>query len=427
MKLPIIAGCLIVCANPALAQNVQEASLSFTLNTVFVAICAILVMWMAAGFAMVEAGFVRAKSVVNQCAKNLGLFAIATLSFALIGFGLMFPDGNWIVPGVLGNSGNVSLGSVATDASGTEGRGVALAVELFFQTMFCAAIASIVSGSLAERMKLIPFFLFTAVLTAVIYPIQASWAWGGGFLATEFGFQDLAGSTVIHVVGGVAALTGTLVLGARAGRFQDGETMAMDSFNLPLATLGALILWMGWFGFNAGSYLAVATVPDAVNVSRILLNTNLAGAGGVVVAALVSYFRYDRFDLSFLINGALGGLVSITAEPLFPSPLLATMIGMAGGLIVVWAVILLDSLKIDDVVGAIPVHLFCGVWGTLAVVISNPDATLFGQLASVGIIIAFVGVTTGALWLLLAGTIGIRVSLQSEVQGTDESEMVIRI
>jgi Amt family ammonium transporter len=422
-----LAGLLSVSANPALAQSAQSATYDFSINTFFVAICAILVMWMMAGFTVVEAGFVRSRSVVNQCAKNIGLFAIASTCFFLVGYGLMFPKGDWIIPGILGFSGAVEIAPVATENATFAGQERAGGTIVFFQMMFCATIASIVSGALAERMKLISFFIFTAFLTAIIYPIQASWAWGGGFLETDLGFKDLAGSTVIHVAGGVAALTGTLVVGARQGRFVDGRKVAMKSFNLPLATLGALILWMGWFGFNAGSYLSIVTDADAANVSRILLNTNLAGAAGVLGAATISYFRFGRFDLSFMINGALAGLVSITAEPLYPSPVLAMTIGLTGGLIVVWAVILLEQLQIDDVVGAIPVHFFCGIWGTMAVVLSNPDATVWGQLASLSVVIAFVGTSTYAVWFLIDKTIGVRVSAQTEEIGIDESEMIMDI
>lgn len=422
------AAGLALISGPALAQDLQGASLEFTLNTLFLVICAILVMWMAAGFAMVEAGFVRSKSVVNQCAKNIGLFGVATISFLMVGHGLMFPEGNWIIPNLVGYSGAVQLGSVAQDSNAVaNGKTHAVAATVMFNMVFCATVASIVSGSLAERMRLLPFFLFTAVLTAVIYPIQASWTWGGGFLDTAFGFQDVAGGTVIHVTGGVAALTGSIVLGARNGRFKNGKTIAMTSYNLPLATLGALILWMGWFGFNAGSYLSFSSEGDASNVARILLNTNMAGAAGLVVAACVSYGRHNRFDVSYLINGALAGLVSITAEPLYPTPILAMSIGMIGGLIVVWTVVLLEYLEIDDVVGAIPVHLFCGIWGTVAVLLSNPEATVFGQIGSLIVVILFMTFTTYALWTLLRVTIGIRVSAENEEIGTDETEMVLKI
>lgn len=420
-----IAAIAALFAGPAAAQQASSGVSSFVMNTLFIVFCGVLVMWMTAGFAMIEAGFVRSKNVVNQCAKNIGLFAIASTAFILTGYGFMFPNGAWIMPGFVGFDGAITIEDVAESSADFIGRGHAGAGDIFFQSMFCVAVASIVSGAVAERVKLLPFFIFTALLTAVIYPIQASWTWGGGFLASDFGFKDLAGSTVVHVVGGVAALTGAMFVGARNGRFVDGKKVGLGHYSLPLATIGALILWMGWYGFNAGSYLSFSTDADATNVSRIFLNTNLAAAGGVIAAAFVSYFRDYRFDLSFMLNGALGGLVSITAEPLFPSPFAAFVIGMGGGLILFWAVQLLDYFKIDDVVGAIPVHLFCGIWGTLVVGFTNPDATFIGQLSSVLIVIAYVGIASSAVWFILKETIGIRVTSDTEEVGIDESEYVL--
>lgn len=421
------AAGLALIAGPALAQDATISPIQFNMNTLFLIICGILVMWMAAGFAMVEAGFVRTQSVVNQCAKNIGLVAIASVCFLVFGYGFMFPGNDWIIPGVLGHSGMVSIVEVADAGADFGTKSHADGSIVFFQMMFCAAVASIVSGSLAERMRLVSFFIFTLLMTGVIYPVQASWVWGGGFLDAQFGFKDLAGSTSIHVVGGVAALTGSIALGARAGRYVDGVKVPMTSFNLPIATLGALILWMGWFGFNAGSYLSFSSEPDASNVARILLNTNMAAAGGVITAAFISYLQNFRFDLSFMINGALGGLVAITAEPLFPSPVMAIVIGMVGGMVVYWALQLLEYLKIDDVVGAIPVHLFAGAWGTLAVVLSNPDATLMGQLIGLAVIIAYVTLASGFVWVVLKKTIGIRVSAANEKAGLDESELVVAL
>ncbi len=411
-------------AGPASAQQAYTGVTPFTINTLFIVFCGVLVMWMSAGFAMLEAGFVRQKSVVNQCAKNIGLFAIASTAFILTGYGFMFPGGNWIVPGILGSAGSIEAGAVAENANFV-GRGHAGASDIFFQSMFCVAVASIVSGTVAERVKLAPFFVFTAVLTAVIYPVQASWTWGGGFLATEFGFVDLAGSTVVHVVGGVAALTGAMILGARNGRFVDGQKVALGNYSLPLATLGTMVLWMGWYGFNAGSYLSFSTDADAENVSRIFLNTNLAAAGGVISACVLSYLREYRFDLAFMLNGAVGGLVAITAEPLFPSPFFAFTIGLIGGQVLFWGMQILDHMKVDDVVGAIPVHLFCGVWGTIAVAFTNPDATIFGQVAGVAVVIAFVGVATSAVWIVLHAVMGIRVSSDTEEVGVDATDFVL--
>jgi len=412
-------------AGPAHAQQVSSGVSPFVMNTLFVVFCGVLVMWMTAGFAMLEAGFVREKNVVSQCAKNIGLFAIASTAFILSGYGLMFPNGNWILPGVLGFDGAIEVIDVVGARDDFVGRGHAGAADIFFQSMFCVAVVSIVSGAVAERIKFVSFFIFAAVLTAVTYPIQASWTWGGGFLASDLGFRDLAGSTVVHVVGGMAALTGALFLGARNGRFVDGKKVALGNYSLPLATIGTLILWMGWYGFNAGSYLSFSTDADASNVARIFLNTNLAAAGGVIVAGSVSYLREFRFDLSFMLNGALGGLVAITAEPLFPTPFWAFAVGMGGGLIIFWATQVIDYFEIDDVVGAIPVHLFCGIWGTIAAGFTNPDASVLGQLSSVLIVITFVGVTTSIVWIALKETIGIRVTASKEEYGIDKSDFVL--
>lgn len=413
-KITVGAAFAALAATPAFAQDAVPTG--FVVSTLFVAVCAILVMWMAAGFTMLETGFVRSKNVTNQCVKNLGLFAVASVAFVVIGQGFLFPNGSWMIGGVLGFGGTGAGPEGAADT-------VAPTTNILYQMMFCAATASIVSGTLAERMRLTPFFIFTAVLTAMIYPIQASWTWGGGFLSS-MGFLDLAGSTVVHVVGGVAALTGALIIGARRGRYsENGMAVPMPGSNLPLSALGAMILWMGWFGFTAGSYGSFSTAEDATNVSNILLNTNLAAAGGVVGAGVLSYAKFRQVDLTFMINGALAGLVAITAEPLYPSPALAVTIGAISGLIVVLSVPLLDRLKIDDVVGAIPVHLFCGIWGTLAVVFSNPDASIFGQVAGVAVVIAFVGVTTGVLWIALNLVMGVRVSEECERNGIDLTEL----
>ncbi len=420
-----IAAMAALFAGPAAAQQATPGVSSYVMNTLFIVFCGVLVMWMTAGFAMLEAGYVRQKNVVNQCAKNIGLFAIASTAFIITGYGIMFPGGSWILPGIFGYEGAIAIEGVVESSADFVGRGHAGASDIFFQSMFCVAVASIVSGTVAERMKLAPFFLFTAMLTAFIYPLQASWTWGGGFLASDVGFIDLAGSTVVHVVGGVAALTGALFVGARRGRFVDGKKMPLGHYSLPLATIGTLILWMGWYGFNAGSYLSFSSDADAANVSRIFLNTNLAAAGGVIAAAFVSYFREYRFDLSFMLNGALGGLVAITAEPLFPTPFMSFFIGMVAGLILFWAIQLLDYMKVDDVVGAIPVHLFCGIWGTLAVALSHPDATVLSQLSGVLIVITYVAVATSVVWLLLKETMGIRVKSDTEDTGIDENDYVL--
>jgi Amt family ammonium transporter len=296
--------------------------------------------------------------------------------------------------------------------------------DFYFQLMFCATTASIVSGTLAERIKLWPFLAFTVVLTGVIYPIQASWKWGGGFLDANFGFLDFAGSTVVHSVGGWAALAGALILGPRLGKYaKDGRITPIPGSNLTLATLGTFILWLGWFGFNGGSQLYMNTAGNVADISRIFANTNTAAAGGALAAMALTQALYRKVDLTMVLNGALAGLVSITAEPLTPTLGQATLIGAAGGVIVVLTVPFLDRLKIDDVVGAIPVHLFCGVWGTFAVVLTNGDATIGGQLASIAIVGVFVFAVSAAIWLALKAAMGIRVSPEDEMAGLDSAEL----
>jgi Amt family ammonium transporter len=290
--------------------------------------------------------------------------------------------------------------------------------------MFCGATASIVSGALAERIKLWPFLIFIAILTGVIYPIQASWKWGGGFLDADFGFLDFAGSTVVHSVGGWAALAGALVLGPRLGKYtKDGRINPMPGSNLTLATLGTFILWLGWFGFNGGSQLYMNSAGNVADISRIFANTNTAAAGGALAALITTQLLYRKIDLTMVLNGALAGLVSITAEPLTPTLGTATLIGAAGGAIVVFAVPFLDKLKIDDVVGAIPVHLFAGVWGTLAVLITNPDATVYGQVAPIVIVGVFVFCVSAVLWFVINAAMGIRVTPEHEMAGLDAAEL----
>ncbi|MEK9553731.1 MAG: ammonium transporter, partial [Alphaproteobacteria bacterium] len=310
---------------------------------------------------------------------------------------------------------------IAPDAADDLGY-ASTASDYFFQLMFCAATASIVSGTVAERIKLWPFLLFTLILTALIYPFQASWKWGGGFL-DEMGFLDFAGSTVVHSVGGWAALAGALVLGARTGKYRDGRVVPMPGANLPLATLGTFILWLGWFGFNGGSQLAMGTVSDVADVSRIFANTNAAAAGGSIAALILTQIFYKKVDLTMVLNGALAGLVSITAEPLTPTLGAATLIGGIGGVIVVFAVPLLDKFKIDDVVGAIPVHLLAGIWGTIAVALTNSDASFGTQIAGVLIVGAFTFVVSWIVWTVLKLTMGIRVSEEEELAGLDNAEL----
>jgi Amt family ammonium transporter len=337
----------------------------------------------------------------------------------------MYPLGDWSIDGVFSALfpavAVMEAVGVAPEAADDLGY-ASTASDYFFQLMFCAATASIVSGALAERIKLWPFLLFTLILTAFIYPLQASWKWGGGFL-DEMGFLDFAGSTVVHSVGGWAALAGALVLGARAGKYKDGRVVPMPGANLPLATLGTFILWLGWFGFNGGSQLAMGTVSDVADVSRIFANTNAAAAGGSLVALVLTQLMYKKADLTMVLNGALAGLVSITAEPLTPSLGAATLIGGVGGVIVVFAVPMLDKLKIDDVVGAIPVHLIAGIWGTLAVPLTNGDASFGTQITSILIVGAFTFVVSWVVWTIINLVIGIRVTEEDELEGLDKAEL----
>lgn len=422
--LPLIAG-LSVLSTPALAQTVPEHGI-FVLNSLLFLIGGFLVMFMACGFCMLEAGLVRAKNTTTQLTKNIALFSIAAIGYYLVGYNLMYPLGDWAVDGVVSNlfPAIAVMEAVGVSAEGADDIAYAsTASDYFFQLMFCAATASIVSGTLAERIKLWPFLLFTFLLTALIYPFQASWKWGGGFL-DALGFLDFAGSTVVHSVGGWAALAGAMILGARHGRYgADGRVTPMPGANLPLATLGTFILWLGWFGFNGGSQLAMGTVGDVADVSRIFANTNAAAAGGAIAALILTQVLYKKVDLTMVLNGALAGLVSITAEPLTPGLGTATLIGSVGGVIVVFAVPMLDKLKIDDVVGAIPVHLIAGIWGTLAVVITNPDATLMAQMTGIVVVGLFTFIVSLIVWGVLAKTMGIRVSEEAEIAGLDNSEL----
>tara|TARA_Y100000590_G_scaffold452259_1_gene595015 strand:- start:1041 stop:2327 length:1287 start_codon:yes stop_codon:yes gene_type:complete len=394
--------------------NAAAEDTVYVFNTLLFLIGGFLVMWMAAGFAMLEAGMVRSKSVAMQCTKNISLYAIAGIAFWVLGYNLMY-DG--VDGGFLGSFSAFSVPDPSADTGG-----YSAASDWFFQMVFCATTASIVSGTLAERIKLIPFLIFVVVLCGFIYPIQGAWQWGAGWLS-ELGFSDFAGSTIVHSTGGWAALMGALILGARAGRYADGKVNAMPGSSMPLATLGTFILWLGWFGFNGGSQLALGSLEDASSVSKIFMNTNLAAAGGVVAAIILTQILYKKVDLTMCLNGALAGLVSITAEPLMPSPLSAIIIGAIGGVIVVLAVPMLDKLKIDDVVGAIPVHLLAGIWGTLVVPWSNPDTSLITQFIGVISIGLFVSAISALVWFIMKQSIGIRVSDESELIGVDKAEL----
>ena len=427
LQIAALSALGLTLAEPALAQDAPTevpVHSVYVFNTLLFLIGGFLVMWMAAGFAMLEAGLVRSKNVAMQCTKNISLFSIAAIGYYVIGYLLMYPGDGWIVTGYLGAIGSAVLEPVGVAPEAADALDYAsTGSDYFFQLMFCAATASIVSGALAERIKLWPFLIFTFILTAVIYPIQASWKWGGGFL-DEMGFLDFAGSTVVHSVGGWAALAGALVLGSRVGKFgADGSVHPMPGSSLPLATLGTFILWLGWFGFNGGSQLAMGSVGDVADVSRIFSNTNAAAAGGVVAAVILTQILYGKVDLTMALNGALAGLVSITAEPLTPSLGAATLIGAFGGVIVVFTVPLLDKLKIDDVVGAIPVHLFAGIWGTIAVVFTNGDASIVTQLISIVIVGVFVFAVSFIVWMILSVTMGIRASDEDQLAGLDNAEL----
>ena len=421
----VIVGCLPTLAAAEDAPTLVATDTVFILNSLLFLVGGFLVFWMAAGFAMLEAGMVRSKNVTMQLTKNVALFSLAAVFYYLLGYNLMYPLGTWSMEGVLSGVWGVAiLEAVGIGRDTADDYGYAsTGSDFFFQLMFCAATASIVSGALAERIKLWPFLIFTILLTAVIYPIQASWKWGGGFL-DGMGFQDFAGSTVVHSVGGWAALTGAIILGPRLGKYaQDGKVNPIPGSNLALATLGVFILWLGWFGFNGGSQLAMGSIGDVADVSRIFSNTNAAAAGGAIAALILTQVMYKKPDLTMILNGALAGLVSITAEPLAPTLGQATIFGAVGGILVVVSVPILDKFKIDDVVGAIPVHLIAGIWGTLIVPLTNSDASFGTQLYSIIVVGIFVVITSAIVWFVLKSIFGIRVDEEAEMNGLDTSEL----
>lgn len=416
-----LAAALATVPVMGLAQTAEAAPAvdnAFIFNTLLFLIGGFLVFWMAAGFAMLEAGLVRSKNVTTQLTKNIALFSIAAIMYWLVGYNLMYPGDGWWMQGVLGP---IFATADITGEPALE-TGYATGSDFFFQLMFCATTASIVSGTLAERIKLWPFLIFTVVLTGFIYPIEASWQWGGGFLS-EMGFSDFAGSTLVHAAGGFAALAGALILGPRLGKYKDGRVNPMPGSNLALATLGTFILWLGWFGFNGASQLALGTEADANAVAIIFANTNMAAAAGAVAALILTQILYKKVDLTMVLNGALAGLVSITAGPLDPTLFGALWIGAVGGVIVVLAVPFLDKLKIDDVVGAIPVHLIAGFWGTLAVPFYTEGTSFVTQILGFAIVGGFVFVVSIVVWGILKATMGIRVSEEAEVNGLDVSEL----
>jgi len=395
----------------------------YLMTTLLFLVGGFLVFWMAAGFAMLEAGLVRSKNVAMQLTKNVALFSLAAIMYWLIGFNLMYPGDAWTMTGFVGTILSPTvLEPVGLSAADAALDYASVGSDFFFQLMFVAATASIVSGALAERIRLWPFLAFVVVLTGVMYPITGSWQWGGGWLS-ELGFSDFAGSTIVHSVGGWAALAGAIVLGARLGKFKDGKIHPMPGSNLALATLGTFILWMGWFGFNGASQLAAGTVGDMTDISRIFANTNMAAAAGAMAALIMTQVVYGKVDLTMVLNGALAGLVSITAEPLAPTLFGSLWIGAVGGILVVLAVPMLDRLKIDDVVGAIPVHLVAGIWGTIVVPVYNTDASFGAQIIGIVAIGAFTFVVSYVVWMILKAVMGIRVDEEAEVSGLDVSEL----
>ena len=403
----------------ASAETTISAEGQYIFNTLGFYLGGVLVAFMAAGFCMLECGLVTTKSVSTIAAKNIGKFAIASIVFFLCGYNLAYgiPEGGYV--------GSFKIWSDASEV----GTGYSDYSDWFYQAMFVCATVSIVSGAVAERIKIWPFFIFSAVMAAFIYPISMGWQWGGGWLATA-GFSDFAGSTLVHACGGAAALAGVIVLGARAGRFgKRGETKSLVPFaasSIPLVTLGTFLLWFGWFGFNGFSQLAVGTFDDVTAISKIAVNTHLAGAAGTVTAALVTRLIGGKTDIIMMLNGALAGLVAITAEPLNPSPILAMVIGSIGAIIMYFGTKFLESKHIDDVVGAIPVHMFAGIFGTMVVPISNPDTTFGTQFTGVLAVCVFSFVLSYILFRVLKASIGLRISAQAEKLGTDVAEVGVK-
>ena len=400
----------------------EIAELSYALDTFYFLVMGALVMWMAAGFTMLEAGLVRAKNTAEILTKNVGLYSIACIMYMLCGYGIMYGDGNGVIPGIslLTGADNAAADVIA---GGDDAPYYSSLSDFFFQVVFVATAMSIVSGAVAERMKLFSFFAFAVILTGFIYPIQGYWKWGGGWLDAA-GFFDFAGSGVVHMCGGAAALAGVLLLGARKGKYgPSGEVRAIPGANLPLSALGTLILWLGWFGFNGGSELMISNVDEANAVSLVIVNTNMAAAGGLVAALMTARLWFGKADLTMALNGALAGLVAITADPLSPAPLAATIIGAIGGAIVVASIVMLDrKFKIDDPVGAISVHGVVGIWGLLAVVFNNEGSSIGAQLLGIVAIFAWVFVTSLGVWYALSKLMGIRVSEEEEYEGVDIGE-----
>ena len=422
----ILGGAALLSALPTIAAAQDAPTLeslaandAFVFNTLLFLIGGFLVMWMAAGFAMLEAGLVRTKNVSMQCLKNISLYSVAGLMFWVVGYKIMYGGGAFV--------GSFEIMSFTPNDAET---GYSSYSDWFFQMVFCATTASIVSGAVAERMKFWPFIIFTVLLTGFIYPIVGAWEWGGGFLNSDgfiatFGseFSDFAGSTLVHSTGGWAALTGAIILGARKGKYVDGNVIAIPGSNMTLATLGVFILWLGWFGFNGASQLAMGTISDADSIAKVFVNTNMAAAAGVLLAIAYCQLRYKKIDLTLALNGALAGLVAITAGPLDPSVPQALLIGAIGSLLACLTVPVLDKLKIDDVVGAIPVHLVAGIFGTLIVCWTTPSITFMAQLMGVLAVAVFVSLVSAIIWVVMKITIGIRVSEEDEYIGLDQAEI----
>lgn len=400
----------------------ELTELSYALDTFYFLICGVLVMWMAAGFSMLEAGMVRSKNTAEILTKNIALFAIACTMYLLVGYYIMYSSGEGgFLPSLgflIGTENSVD----AVLAGGDDAPYYSMRSDFFFQVVFVATAMSIVSGAVAERMKLWAFLAFAVVMTAFIYPVSGYWTWGGGWL-DGVGYSDYAGSGIVHMAGAAAALAGVLVLGPRKGKYgKDGSIHAIPGANMPLATLGTFILWMGWFGFNGGSELKLSDAVSANNVAQVFVNTNAAAAGGVIAALVLAKLWFRKADLTMALNGALAGLVAITADPLSPSALGAALIGAIGGLIVVAAIITLDKLKLDDPVGAISVHGVVGIWGVLAVPLNNGDASFGAQLIGIVGIFGWVFLASLVVWLVLKAVMGIRVSEEEEYEGVDIAE-----
>ncbi len=397
----------------------QIFQLSYALDTFYFLVCGALVMWMAAGFAMLEAGLVRSKNTTEILTKNVALYAVACTMYMLVGYSIMYPElGSSLLSGITGDG----------VAGAEEPATYAPSADFFFQVVFVATAMSIVSGAVAERMKLWAFLAFAVVMTGFIYPMQGNWTWGGDavfglYTLGDLGFSDFAGSGIVHMAGAAAALSGVLFLGARKGKYaEDGTPRAIPGANLPMATLGTFILWMGWFGFNGGSVLATSTVENANSVAVVFMNTNAAAAGGLIAALLLARVLFGKADLTMALNGALAGLVAITAEPSTPTPALATLFGAAGGLLVVGSILMLDKLKIDDPVGAISVHGVVGLLGLLLVPLTNDGSSFSGQLIGAVTIFGWVFVTSSIVWIAIKSVIGLRVTEEEEFEGVDMSE-----